>query len=79
MGNPEVMKMADFCSPLRGVMGSKHSNWISDPLKTRLSNPKRICARTNTTEINIDLQVGHVILQQCRARRAQNLVARFRE
>jgi hypothetical protein len=71
--------MAGFCSPLHGVKESKHPDGISGPLKTSLTNPKRICARTNTTEINIDLQVGHVILQQCRARRAQNLVARFRE
>jgi hypothetical protein len=61
-GNPEVMKMAGFCSPLRGVKGSKHPDGISDPLKTRLSNPKRICARPNTTEINIDPQVCNVIM-----------------
>jgi len=61
-GNPEVMKIAGFCSPLRGVKRSKHPDGISGPLKTRLSNAKRICARQNTTEINIDPQIGNVIM-----------------
>ena len=73
------MKMAGSCPPLRGAKESKHPDGVSGPLKTRLSNPKRICARPNTTEVNIDPQTDNVILQLCRTGRAQDLIARLRE
>jgi hypothetical protein len=69
--NLQSCSLPDVCS------GSKQAYGISAPLKTRLPNPKKICPRRNTPNVNIDPQVGNVIMQLCRARRAQNLVARL--
>ena len=62
---------------IRQRIGSKHPNGISGPLKTRLSNSKRIYALPYTTEVNINPQVSNVIVQLRRPRSAQNLTTRF--
>src|SRR5579863_7221175 len=59
----------------RCAMGSENSDGISGPLKTRLSNPKRIFSGPNATEVNIDPQTHNVIMQFRHPRRAQKLVA----
>ena len=56
-------------------MRSKHADRISGPLKTSLSNPKRICSRLNAAQFNIDPHTGNVITQLRRPRRAQELGA----
>ena len=56
-------------------IGSKHADGISGPLKTSLSNPKRICCWPNAAEVNIDPHTVNVISQLRRPRRAQELVA----
>src|ERR1700733_5001992 len=60
-------------------MESKHPDGISGPLKTRLSNPKRIYPRPNVAKVNINPQISNVIVQLRDSRRAQNLVTRFCE
>ena len=66
-------------APSRPVKWIKAGVWISAPLKTRLPNPKKICPRRNTPNVNIDPQAGNVIIELCRARGAQNLVAGLSE
>src|ERR1700691_1807425 len=61
------------------AMGSKDPDRISGPLKTKLSNSKRICPRPNTAKINIDMQISNVVLELRHPRRAQNQVTRFCE
>jgi hypothetical protein len=58
---------------------SKHSHGISGPVNTGLSNPQRICARSNTPEVNIDLQISNVIMQLRHTSSSQNLVTRVSE
>ena len=59
-----------------GIKRSKHPDGISGPLKTGLSDRKRIFSGPNTTELNIDTQTNHVIMQLCHPRRTQKLVTR---
>jgi len=74
---PETIENLQSLLPPDLCSGSKQAYGISAPLKTRLPNPKKICSRRNTPNVNIDPQAGNVITQLCRARRAQNLVARL--
>ena len=60
-------------------MVSENSDAISGPLKTSLSNPKRIFSGSNAPEVNIDPQTHNVIMQLRHPRRAQRLVARVSE
>jgi hypothetical protein len=58
-------------------MESKHPGGISGPLKTRLSNPQRICPYPDVAEVNTNPQISNVIVQLRDSRRVQNLVTRF--
>jgi hypothetical protein len=59
------------------IKRSKHPDGISSPFKTRLSNPKRICSRSNATQVYIDPQTSNVIMQIRDPPCAQNLITRF--
>jgi hypothetical protein len=82
--SPPKMRSAERILQLKisdrlGAWRSKHADGVSGPLKTGLSNPKRISSRPNAVEVSIGVQTGNVITQLRRPRRAQELVASIRE